>query len=470
MKNHLKWAFAFFVTIFISCEQENLQLETNKNIAQQKQIEPINEKTNFDINEFSDCFDDMSAMTNKPTFAKQFGELANVIINYKSEKGESTIYPLIKNNSIETLLMVKGINDGHFINRTSSLSANEISGTMISAGIVNLFKLTPNDLNSLENSKLVTSKLGNNFIVLANGNLLEIEEKVRFEPNKEAANKSSVSSLCDYSTIASLYFTMFGLPEDAFDSQIMVDAILSIVPNNEYCYCPQTCLMQNYLLVNRDISDSVRELLKQNYFLQNYNVDFGILNQITMNGSVLSYNAFNSFCNSTIECEGCSAGERSEVIVAHTNARDALQCTIDLLESYDGNSPSTVKNALMTHFDNDSKFLATFLSNIFSYVRLFSSGTNYQLQFEGEGFCYPNSTAWSIPSWGLTDVRLCHPKYWSQTSAAQSNTLIHEWMHLYFFSNDIAYAHDPAYPNLTTTWALWNADSFAFFVSDLCLL
>lgn len=212
----------------------------------QKRTE-INDGNVFDIDEFISCFDDMSKMTNQPIFSERYGIPTDVVINYKSDKGESRIFPLVKDSSIDLLLLARGINDGHFIYRTASLSANEISGTLVSAGVAMLFELSPDDLNYLGDEGLIASKLGNNFIVSKERNLLAIEERVSFEPNGETSGSSKVLDLCNYDELADIYIGWFGIDNTANNSQLVEDAIRSIVPSTGYCYCPLPDLVSEYL-------------------------------------------------------------------------------------------------------------------------------------------------------------------------------------------------------------------------------
>lgn len=44
----------------------------------------------------------------------------------------------------------------------------------------------------------------------------------------------------------------------------------------------------------------------------------------------------------------------------------------------------------------------------------------------------------------------------------------YEWMHLYYFAGDIAYERESDYIGLSTRETLFNAESFAELVNDLC--
>ena len=64
-----------------------------------------------------------------------------------------------------------------------------------------------------------------------------------------------------------------------------------------------------------------------------------------------------------------------------------MDCVISILSSYNGQSPSSVKNALEDYFTTDSKLLAASLQGLFTYIRMWSPQAKYLRQNSGEGFC-----------------------------------------------------------------------------------
>lgn len=167
-------------------------------------------------------------------------------------------------------------------------------------------------------------------------------------------------------------------------------------------------------------------------------------------------------------CDGCSVAEAQVVYSDHIRAREMLECAINKLEDYDPNQSNGINIALVIHFGDHSEVFADMMTLLLKYVNFFAGGCEYQAQNTSEGLC-STAFAWSYPVIQLTSVKLCRPTYWNQTDTERSTTLIHEWMHLYFLAGDIAYDFETTeYSNLTFLQSIFNADSFANFIEDIC--
>lgn len=184
------------------------------------------------------------------------------------------------------------------------------------------------------------------------------------------------------------------------------------------------------------------------------------------------------YCNSELPiisvdppgCEGCSVGEAQVVWEDEIKALNMLDCAIEKLDAFDGSSPTDVSEALANHFGGTSSaIVANYIKFLFKHVRKYPYERGYQAQDQGEGLCGEFTDAWTIPTVHSANVRLCRPRYWLETNEVErAGTLIHEWMHLYYFAGDIAYDWSETYNDLTTIQQLFNADAFSEFVKEIC--
>jgi len=150
-------------------------------------------------------------------------------------------------------------------------------------------------------------------------------------------------------------------------------------------------------------------------------------------------------------CEGCSVGESHIIAEDEHRALQMLDCAIEKLNQFDGIGPEEVKDALYNNFGaTSSTAVASYISFLFEHIRRYPYPRRYMIQNNGEGNCGTNSLAWSFPVLHFTDVRLCSPCYWNATETNRSGTLIHEWMHLYYFAGDIAYIWQNEYSDLNS--------------------
>lgn len=267
--------------LITSCENEKFNpTESDGEIGIRQQA--IQAPTDFEIGEFTGCFNDMMDRVNKEPFEVQHGTPTDVSILYESDKGTYPIYPLVKNNEIAELLFSTDMSEGYFIEREGDLSSGDIIETPLTFGIDNLFDISPADLNSPANVRNIQMALGRDFDVAFSGKFLEIKEIGDFnQPGGGGVSESTkVQNICGYEDLADLYFIMFGFhdesgqfPDYVFDQQIMIDAINEIVPQNGYCYCPRPCLLQSLLNDNDDIPQDAKDQMNSSYVNYSFDLD-----------------------------------------------------------------------------------------------------------------------------------------------------------------------------------------------------
>lgn len=166
------------------------------------------------------------------------------------------------------------------------------------------------------------------------------------------------------------------------------------------------------------------------------------------------------------DCDGCSASEAQIVRSAHNNGVEDLDCIIQQLSEYDGNTPSIVKDAMEQEFGGVSNtFFASALSIMLKFSKFHVSGADYEI----DNNCGSSSTtAWVYPLGNLFDVKICKPKFFNVPSLTQEYSLVHEWTHLYMLNADHAYSWQPNYSNLGFFLASMNADSYEEFIKTVC--
>ena len=211
----------------------------------------------FDLGDFASCFNDLADLADQPSFEEKYGEPKDLFFNYRGDKGESRIYPLVKEGRIETLLLARDINDGHYISRTTSLSAADIDGTLVSAGMSKLFRLLPSELSS---SDQIQSKLGNGFLVSrSKDGQIQIEEQIVFSTNNDNSVTARVASMCDSRELAVYYANYFGIEGDneAF-IQGVINAINVVNTPLEYCVCPVHSSILDNIIDDSSIPEELR--------------------------------------------------------------------------------------------------------------------------------------------------------------------------------------------------------------------
>ncbi len=288
----------------------------------------------------------------------------------------------------------------------------------------------------------------------------------------------SAVDLMNQAYVADVYSLPASFPVADIESELLADLV--------YLYCSQlvidactglpipTSTITNILVnstnpsnPNTSYSDFYAELSVYDY------IDTGILGQFTLDGNPFDYSELPILCNDNTlpDCTGCSVGQQQELWLAYIEARNKLECAIDMLNEYDG-STGDVSVHLATHFAANDKGLAEFISSLLTYIKIASTGADFVLTDNAESsidLCNGDNEAWTFPlGMGFTDIRLCYPNFWDASEEEQAKTLIHEYMHLYFLAGDIAYQWQSKYRDLSTTQSIYNADSYSELAGDMC--
>ncbi len=268
--------------IFNSCQSDDLDLESlEPQTIQTREIAQVN--VEFDIDDYRGCFNDMMTRVKKKTFEEQYGEPSEVTIRYENKNGIWNIYPILKNDTITTLFLVHGKNDGYIIPKDANFSSEIINESIVTKGVTNLFELDKNNLQTTSLESEVRRKLGNKYAIQKNGNVLEINELNDSNTTIAGGTGSkSIFKMCDNTQLADLYFIMFGFhdesgqfPDYVFDQSIMIDAINSIVnAHGGYCICPIPCYLQKVLNEREDIPQSIKDQLNSNMVLSELDFNF----------------------------------------------------------------------------------------------------------------------------------------------------------------------------------------------------
>lgn len=168
---------------------------------------------------------------------------------------------------------------------------------------------------------------------------------------------------------------------------------------------------------------------------------------------------------------GCSSAEDTTINGDHARARTMLTNAIAAVRSYNGTTPTKVRDALARHFHGStSSAFASWINVNLRYLwattwmagyRCFTGGF-IEKRWACKGTALA-TTFWCVPG---VDIRLC-PSYFGESDIQRSKTLIHEWVHKYGCNFDLGYEHNPGYSGNRTLTQLLNADSFAAFVRDV---
>ncbi|MBK8628285.1 MAG: hypothetical protein IPN86_22840 [Saprospiraceae bacterium] len=165
------------------------------------------------------------------------------------------------------------------------------------------------------------------------------------------------------------------------------------------------------------------------------------------------------------KCKNCSVGEAGIVFLDHERAKQMLDCAINKLKNYNG-SDATIKNALVSSFNTDSKNAVSFIKTLCQWIKFQSINTAYESDLN----CGNSTLAWSYPAIQFTNIHLCNPNYWNVLDDQErSATMIHEMFHLYYIAGDWAYIWEEEFHGLTPLQHLTNSDSFSEFINAICL-
>jgi hypothetical protein len=165
-----------------------------------------------------------------------------------------------------------------------------------------------------------------------------------------------------------------------------------------------------------------------------------------------------------VTTDNCEALE-SDVKSTHQKAMDMTQKALDLLNSYDGTNPTSVRDALSQHFHTTDLRDA---QNIISMIQKAERGADdatYECHEDEEKDGYVGWSMWCVP---FTDILLYKPWFDpSRTQTKKAKTMIHEWMHRYSCLFDLGYEGSDAYKNSSTFRAMDNASPYAAVIEAL---
>lgn len=303
---HLNYLLILFlIGIFIaSCQKEEQVLDVELPSIEDRGS--IASAQRFKLDDYRGCYNDMMTQVKRKSFEEQFGEPAKVEIIYKNTYGYSTVYPLMTDRTVTTLLWVNGINDGYFIPQNASLSKDEIAGTNITRGVSAIFNLSYTQLDPNSSVREIQKTLGDNFLVSKKRSQITIEEisEISEKANDKTIASKQIKPMCDNAELADLYFIMFGFhdesggfPDYVFPQSVMIEAINTIInANGGYCICPIPCYLQQVLNEREDIPQEIKDQLNANMVIREFDINFT---------SSLSEQDFNSLA-SLMGRGGCS--------------------------------------------------------------------------------------------------------------------------------------------------------------------
>jgi hypothetical protein len=122
--------------------------------------------------------------------------------------------------------------------------------------------------------------------------------------------------------------------------------------------------------------------------------------------------------------------------------------------------PAPVATLLNRHFHIADR---GYVAEVRRYFNTINSALNSPIDFECEKNCDDNVAAYVYSIW--SDVHLC-PVWYSLSTSAQANTIIHEIAHDAADRDDKAYIWQAAYNKLSVKEAVDNADSYSNFAEE----
>jgi hypothetical protein len=165
----------------------------------------------------------------------------------------------------------------------------------------------------------------------------------------------------------------------------------------------------------------------------------------------------------SIKCKSCSDDQAGQIGAAHQRGKLLARNAIAKLNSYDGHSPSEVRDALSRHFHTTSVGVARLVADALLQVIREVSGTSYVCKSTANGSTEAEAI-WCVP-W--TDIRV-YPLFYSNPDVNyRGSTLLHEWMHRYHCDLDLGYAWESDYGSHGTARQLVNADAYAMLAYDI---
>lgn len=159
----------------------------------------------------------------------------------------------------------------------------------------------------------------------------------------------------------------------------------------------------------------------------------------------------------TITVEDGNTAQLRMVVAAVQRGRQMVSHAIAQLGATGGRR----NTALTANFHSTS---AGTISTIREHLTRILSGLSGDITFEVEEDS-PTTRAYVYRIW--SDIHLCPPWFADADADNRARTVIHECSHKFNGTDDEAYHWQPAYPNLSVSDALDNADSYAWFCMDV---
>ena len=183
--------------------------------------------------------------------------------------------------------------------------------------------------------------------------------------------------------------------------------------------------------------------------------------------SDLWLNTCGSTQESSVDCDRCTEQQRRIILEDDARAAQMLKCIYDRMGA--GLDNETLGMDANYQFERifgiRSEKRMRFIRTIFSYIFAMSDDTDYDVESGQTTMCNGAIAAWTTPTI-VGSVTLRGSTYFDQSPLGRSETMIHEWMHLYFLRADIAYSSD--LENLEPWLAYLNADSYSEYVRRVC--
>jgi len=97
-------------------------------------------------------------------------------------------------------------------------------------------------------------------------------------------------------------------------------------------------------------------------------------------------------------CDNCSTDQFVQVVAVHDKAMEMLDCAIDMMENYDGVSPSFVRTCLETHFGGSHHVVTNnFVRHALRMVKAELHNQVYTVSQPEPGTLCESAIAWAVP-------------------------------------------------------------------------
>ncbi len=174
---------------------------------------------------------------------------------------------------------------------------------------------------------------------------------------------------------------------------------------------------------------------------------------------------------SAITCSNCTTAQLTTLKADEARAAEMLNCiNFELQGAISDEWYGTETKARFKEiFGSDAKRHMRAVRTILWYIHSVADHGSYVVTQPGQEFCDAGTRAFTYPVLGLASVHLCGANYFNQaTTEDRAETLIHEWMHLYYLSADLKYEGESGFSDLGPYLGKLNADSFSTFVQRVC--